>query len=131
MWDCPREIPVVQQLFLAIADMSEITVQLDLQRQRQLHIFKDHYAKILTAVTDPKIFGAELFSKGLISFLEFKNARSNSSFVSSMCDLLDYVYSALSMGNVSFHSFVDVLENLEPQTACIAKTIKEYLGKET
>lgn len=97
--------------------------------QKQLHIFQTHYTKVINAVTDPEAFGAELFSRGLISSLEFKNARSKSSFMSSMLDLLDYVYSALSMGTIPFESFLDVLENLEPQTKCIAKTIKEHLGK--
>lgn len=96
--------------------------------QRQLLVFRDHYAKILNAVSDHEMFGAELFSKGLVSLLEFKNARSQSCFTSSMCDLLDYIHAGLSMGTVSFDSFLDVLENLEPQTQCIVKTIKESLG---
>ena len=103
----------------------------ELQLQRQLHLFKDHYAKLITAVTDPTRFGAELFSKGLVSHLQFKNVRSGTDcrFSTLMCDLLDYVYSAISMGTVRFDSFLDVLENLEPQTESIAKTIKVSLGK--
>ena len=98
--------------------------------QGQLQLFQKHYSDIIHAVSDHCLFGAELFSKGLLSPLEWKNARSSTqrTFTDTMCTMLDDVYSNLSTGAVSFNDFLEVLMK-EPQTAHVAQAIRDSLRK--
>ena len=99
--------------------------------EKQADLLRAHCSRILRAIEDPVKFGAELYSKKLLSDLEWKNVLSSQiPFSDKVCMMLDYVRSRLGMVPTAFDTFLQVLMT-EPVTACIAKDIQQaLLGKD-
>lgn len=108
--------------------MAMTTVSSELKLlDKQCSLLRDHYSGLLRAIEDPVKFGAELYSKRLLSELEWKNVLSSQiPFTDKVCMMLDCVRSCLGFVPTAFDSFLQVLAN-EPATECIAKEMQQAL----
>ena len=98
--------------------------------QTQLEVLHTHYGQLLQGITDPDIFGAELYSRKLIANMVLKDSKTVGIPISQTISmLLEGVESMIGLDSTCFDEFVTFLRSHTSTTANIASSIEQMLGK--
>lgn len=115
---CEQEVEPMQEMY---------------KLQAQLKVLHAHYTELIKGITDPDMFGSELYSRKLIASMVLKDSKTvgipHSQIISM---LLEGVESMIGLdGPKCFANFVAFLKSHTNTTANIASSIEHMLGKQS
>lgn len=100
--------------------------------QTQLEVLHAHYGQLFVGITDPDIFGAELYSRKLIASMVLKDSKTVGIPISqTILMLLEGVESMIGLDPKCFANFVAFLKSHSSTTANIAGSIERMLGEQS